>query len=325
MRIQATRNALIGRIAQVALIALCLFNPQVRAQQEVSFVFHTISWGMVRDQTARFNVFNSNEPSESGRPRIISIQVTMFDASGAEIARSDDIAIPPGEFRSVDIKFDDLHITGGPRVQTRAQIRYRSFQIIDRTQLQVWPTSIELIDDLTGGTTQLLPQKPKEIVVVGSRIPASGPHVVDLPIIVYSGRSLVGLTDGQTLRVNAVNPGNPADPRPESARLVRARVSLYDSNGTLLARSTEATIAPRQFHSFDFDRADIPEPGEQVGRRLEVLVHLEAAVTDLFTFTQDPRSTGLLLPSFELIGGTGKTAAVWVTTGFFEVTEPRQP
>jgi len=297
------RNTLLGHDSQVrraalALLALCLIQPHVRAQEEVSLVFHTISWGMVRGQTARFTVFNPNEPSERER-REVFVQVTLLDARGAAIAQSNEIAIPPGAFRSVDFKRDDLPVAGG-RAQTRAQVRYRTFSIVDRTQLTVFPTSIELIDDATGHTTLLISQKPKEIVVVGSNSPAIAPArtAPDLPVIVYGGRALMGLAYGQTLRVNAFYPGAPADPQRQS---VRARVSLYGSNGALLAQSAEATVAPGEFHSFDFDRAEIPASGEPIGGRLPMRVSLAATAIDPSSLIQDPEATGPLAASFELI------------------------
>jgi len=278
---------------------------------------------MVRDQTARFTVFNPNEPSERER-REVFVQVTLLDARGAAIAQINEIAIPPGAFRSVDFKRDDLPVAGG-RAQTRAQVRYRTFSIVDRTQLTVFPTSIELIDDATGHTTLLISQKPKEIVVVGSNSPAIAPArtAPDLPVIVYGGRALMGLAYGQTLRVNAFYPGAPADPQRQS---VRARVSLYGSNGALLAQSAEATVAPGEFHSFDFDRAEIPASGEPIGGRLPMRVSLAATAIDPSSLIQDPEATGPLAASFELIDNSaGRTAAVWVTVGFFEVAPAPKP
>jgi hypothetical protein len=310
------------RRAALALLALCLIQPQVRAQEEVSLVFHSISWGMVRGQTARFTVFNPNETSERER-REVFVQVTLLDARGAAIAQSNEIAIPPGVFRSVDFKRDDLPVSGG-RAQTRAQVRYRTFSVADRTQLTVWPTSIELIDDATGHTTPLISQKPKEIVVVGSKSPVIAPAqtLTDLPVIVYAGRALMGLAYGQTLRVNAFYPGTPTDPQRQS---VRARVSLYDSNGALLAQCAEATVEPGEFRSFDFDRAEIPASGEPIGGRLPMRVSL-AATRDPSSLIQDPGAAGPLAASFELIdNNTGRTAAVWVTVGFFEVVPAPKP
>jgi hypothetical protein len=326
MRVNLICHNSIIRLAALATLALCLVRPQVRAQEEVSLVFHTIPWGMARGQTARFTMFNPNEPVKTELTRQVTfVEVMLLDARGAVIAQSDEIAIPPGDYRSVDFKRDDLPVAGD-RIQTRAQVRYRSFYLVDRTRaIGFPPTSIELIDDATGHTTILISQKPKEIVVVGSNSPVIAPAqtLTELPVIVYSGRTLMGLAYGQTLRANAFYPGASADPQRQS---VRARARLYDANGALLAQSAEATIGPGEFHSFDFNRANIPALGEPAGRRLQMLVSLEAAATDPYSFTQDPKATGLLATSLELIdNSTGKTTAVWLTVGFFEVVPAPKP
>ena len=155
MRVNRIRHNSIIRFSALALLDLCFVQQQVRAQEDGSLVFNTISCGVVRGQSTRFTVFNSNEPPEGGRRPLIFIQVMLFDAAGAVIARSDEIAIPPGEFRSVDFNRDDLPVAGEPgtgRVQTRAQVRYRSFFLIDRTRAIGFVPSIELIDNGTGRT-----------------------------------------------------------------------------------------------------------------------------------------------------------------------------
>lgn len=326
MRVNLIYHNSIIRLTALAVLALCFFQPQVRAQEEVSLVFHTIPWGMARGQTARFTIFNPSEPVQTEMTRQITlVEVMLLDARGAVIAQSDEIAIPPGAFRSVDFKRDDLPVAG-ERAQTRAQVRYRSFYLIDRTRaIGFPPTSIELIDNDTGHTTLLISQKPKEIVVVGSEslVIAPARTLTELPVIVYAGRALMGLAYGQTLRVNAFYPGASADPQGQS---VRARARLYGANGALLAQSAEATIGPGEFHSFDFNRANIPASGEPDGRRLQMLVSLEATATDPYSFTQDPKATGQLATSLELIdNSTGRTTAVWLTVGFFEVTPAPKP
>jgi hypothetical protein len=314
------------RLAALATFVLCLVQSQVHAQEEVSFVFHTISWGMVRGQTARFTMFNPNEPVKTELTRQVTfVEVMLLNARGAVIAQSDEIAIPPGAIRSVDFKRDDLPVAG-ERAQTRAQVRYRSFYLVDRTRAIGFPsTSIELIDDDTGRSTLLISQKPKEIVVVGSKSPVIAPSqtLTELPVIVYGDRASMGLAYGQTLRVNAFYLGALADPLRQS---VRARVRLYDANGALLAQSVEATIAPSELYSFDFDREDILASGESGGGRLQMLVSLEASATDPSSFTQDPKAAGPLATSLELVdNSTGRTTAVWVTVGFFEVTPTPKP
>jgi hypothetical protein len=326
MRIDFICSSSIIRLSALATLALCLVQPQVRAQEEVSFVFHSISWGMARGQTARFTIFNPNEPVKTELTRQVSfVEVMLLDARGDVIAQSDEIAIPPGAIRSVDFKRDDLPVAG-ERAQTRAQVRYRSFYLVDRTRAIGFPsTSIELIDDDTGRSTLLISQKPKEIVVVGSKSPVIAPAqtLTELPVIVYGDRALMGLAYGQTLRVNAFYPGALADPLRQS---VRARVRLYDANGALLAQSVEATIAPSEFCSFDIDRQDILASGESGGGRLQMMVSLEASATDPSSFIQDPKAAGPLATSLELVdNSTGRTTAVWVTVGFFEVTPAPKP
>lgn len=164
------------RWAALALLALCLIQPQVRAQEEVSIVFHTISWGMVRSQTVGFNVFNTNEPSEQERGTVF-VQLTLLDARGAAIANSDEIAIPPGAFGSVYFKRDALPVAG-ERAQTRARVRYRTFAIVDRSQLSGFPTTIELIDDASGRATLLVSETPKEIGVVS-------PALTELSVVTF--------------------------------------------------------------------------------------------------------------------------------------------
>jgi hypothetical protein len=189
------------------------------------------------------------------------------------------------------------------------------------------PTSIELIDAGTGHTTLLVSQKPTEFGFIGSKPPVIAPSqaLTELSVIVYASRGLIGLTNRQTLRVNALYPGDPAEPHRRSAHAVQARVSLYDANGSLLVRSAEAAIAPGEFHSYDFHRAGISASGEPVGRRLQMRVSLEIATTDPSWSSQDPNATGPLATSLELFdNNTGRTTAVWVTTGFFEVLPPRK-
>lgn len=318
----ADRLSLI-RLGALMLLASCLVQPQARAdEEEVHLLFHSLSWGMVRGQTVRFNVANPEQ--RSARAGMLFAQVTLLDSSGAPIAKGEEIAIPPGALRSIDFGYDDLSLAGEPtsgRVQTRAQIRYRSFAILDRTSLI--PTSIELLDDSSGHATRL-PTKPKEIVVVGSKSPAdaAAPALTELPVIVYAERALMGLTHGQTLRVTAVHRGG--EPR-QRHRPVVARAKLYDANGALLAESVEATLAAGTFHSFDFDRAALSPPGEPISGRLQLRVRVELVPEDPHGFVRDPRATGLLDASLELIDNStgGTTATVWLTTGFFEVVEPK--
>jgi hypothetical protein len=222
----------------LVVLAASRANAQRSRTNEIDVLSY--SWGVSSGQQARINLVNFGD-----EPIIANIQ--LLDKEGKAFALSGEIQVAPAHTYifdymgftggvSVDFKRDALPLAG-ERAQVRAQVRYRSFYLVDRTRaIGFLPTSVELIDDDTGHSTLLISQKPKEIVVVGSNSPAIAPAqtLTDLPVIVYGGRALMGLAYGQKLRVNAFYPGNPADPQRQS---VRARARLYDANGALLAQS----------------------------------------------------------------------------------------
>ena len=90
----------------------------------------------------------------------------VLAADGRVIAQSDEVALDPGQFHSFDVRRADLPLSGEPggRVQTRARVIWQKLGL--RAE---FPTIVELVDDITGKTTVLVSQKPKEIVVVGSK------------------------------------------------------------------------------------------------------------------------------------------------------------
>jgi hypothetical protein len=107
-------------------------------------------FGMAPGETVRFTTFIPNNPAIMDPTRQVSfVQVMLLDASGTQIAQNDEIAVPPGESRSIDFALPLAR-----RVQIRAQVHYRFF--IDRTQLNA-TTSIELLDTTTGRTSVVFP------------------------------------------------------------------------------------------------------------------------------------------------------------------------
>jgi len=103
--------------------------------------------GVVRGETLRLTASNGNEPGSRGGSEPVFAMATLYDAHGNPIAQSVEVEIPAGEFRSIEFDRDNLHLAGEPgtgRVQVRALVRYRSFSIVDRTQLS--PPSSEIID-----------------------------------------------------------------------------------------------------------------------------------------------------------------------------------
>ncbi len=116
-----------------------------------------------------------------------------------------------------------------------------------------------------------------------------------------------GFVFGQTLRVTLAHVSGPAgqDQPPPN---VQAGVWLLDSSGRVIAQSAQVQIPLNEFHSFDFNRAALPLPGEPGTGRLQVRARLVITVAPPYRITDDPRGTGLLVPSLELIdNNTGAT------------------
>lgn len=121
----------------------------------------------------------------------------------------------------------------------------------------------------------------------------------------------VGFVPGQTLRMTMAHISREAGgqlPLPN----VRVGAWLLDSSGRIIAQSGEVQIQPNKLHSFDFDRAAINLRGEPGTGRLQVSVRLDMHVDEPYHFTDDPKASGLLAPSLELIdNNTGRSHIHW--------------
>lgn len=121
--------------------------------------------GFVPGETLRVSSLNSFDPSVGdGRKFKMLFAVTVFLADGSAIAESDEITLDPGEFHYFDFKRADLPITGEPGGRVQARVLFHKLRL-----KAAFPSSVEIVDETTGKTTVFISQKPKEIVVVGSR------------------------------------------------------------------------------------------------------------------------------------------------------------
>jgi hypothetical protein len=99
--------------------------------------------------TLRFTAFNPVPAGEVGEP--ISMQMRLYDEQGRVIAKSAEVAIPPGEFRTISFKRDELPLAGEPgtgilQVRTAPLWRFTSsIRVKVTTSLEVMPAP--------GGTT----------------------------------------------------------------------------------------------------------------------------------------------------------------------------
>jgi hypothetical protein len=128
--------------------------------------------GIVPGQTLRVNALNPIAPGEDGRKFKMLFAFTILLADGSVVAQSDEVALEPGEFHSFDFKPADLPLISelSGRRQVRARVIWKKLQLeTEFPSIVGFPSLVEIIDDSTGKATVLISQKPKEIVVVGSK------------------------------------------------------------------------------------------------------------------------------------------------------------
>jgi hypothetical protein len=112
-------------------------------------------YGMAPGQMLRFTVFNPDEPdSRAGGVTKLGSKLLTLGGDGAYLAESDELSIEAGEFRSFDVKRDDLHVTGEPgtgRLQVRGKLILRVLE--GSAHSGVSPAvSVELVTSSTGKT-----------------------------------------------------------------------------------------------------------------------------------------------------------------------------
>jgi hypothetical protein len=122
--------------------------------------------GIGPGQTLRVSALNPLAPADDREHASQIFQVTAMAPDGRVIAQSDEITLAPGKFQFVDLRRANLPLAdeADGRLQARVRVIWKNLQLTTE-----FPSSVELVDDSTGKTTVLVSQKPKEIVVVGSK------------------------------------------------------------------------------------------------------------------------------------------------------------
>ncbi len=286
-------NLIVGSVA-LALLALCFLQAQVRAQGMTEQILVSPPVGLASGQSLRFSLFIPD-----GTP--VRAQVKLHDERGAIIAQSNKAVIPLGQFRSFDFNRSDISLAGEGtgRIQLRASIRTVRLTFSEAVDPVVALMEIVEVKDGTSNTVFVGEAFPSQTGGSGNDVLNSG----------FGNDMLMGFAPGQTLRVSLFNP--PSSGSEAQRKPVGGRVKLFDSRGNLIAQSPDLVIPPGEFRPIEFNRYALPLPGEPGTGRLQVRVRLEVATADPFSFTTDPKATGQLAASYELIDNTGKTTASW--------------
>ena len=120
--------------------------------------------GLVPGQMLRVSARNPFDPSVGDDRRFkMLFAATILLSDGRVIAETDEITLDPGEFHFFDFEREDLPVAGEPGGRLQARVMFRKFRLHAE-----FPALVEIVDVSTGKTRATLPQKPKEIVVVGS-------------------------------------------------------------------------------------------------------------------------------------------------------------
>jgi hypothetical protein len=128
--------------------------------------------GLVPGQALRLNVSNPEAASVRRQTKPLFAFV-VEDLDGRALVRGDEVGLDPGRAHSFEVAYSELSVTSSSstgRVQVRAKFFHGIASRVSQGHHEVVPDSLEIIDTATGRTVVLMSSKPKEIVVVGSKI-----------------------------------------------------------------------------------------------------------------------------------------------------------
>jgi hypothetical protein len=132
---------------------------------------------VARGQTLRYTWANLNDADPQKRVfEPLRVQVKLLAADASLLAQAEAPAVDAGKFQSFDFNRDQINVPGEPgtaRLQVRLAVRLE-VTVIDANRFKnltfrmPFVDVTDVMDTLTGQTTVSF--KPKEIVVVGSKI-----------------------------------------------------------------------------------------------------------------------------------------------------------
>ncbi|HKQ72971.1 MAG TPA: hypothetical protein VJ810_04530 [Blastocatellia bacterium] len=301
MKRSIVRNVLIAKLAALTLVALIFPQSQIRAKgmTEQNLVLPPV--GLAAGQSLRFTLFLPNGTYlPNGTP--VRARVKLHDERGAVIAQSYEATIAAGQFRYFIFYRNDIPLAGEAgtgRIQLGASLS-SSVRLTFSEAIDPVVISIETIS-ISDGTSNAM--------IVGEVIPAPGGGGNDLFNSGFRNDIMMGICSDQRLVVTISRPastGSAAQCEP-----VKGHVKVFDGNGNLIAQSPEKVIPSGGSPSFQFNRNEIPLPGEPGTNRAQVRIR------PFFTCPSAPQGADLSLNnviSFEVVDTSkGKTFLIFVS------------
>lgn len=291
--------------------------------------------GLAPGQTLLYTWANINDPDPEKREfEPLRILVRLLAADGSVIAQTEAAAVGAGHSQSFYFDRDRISLPGEAgtgRVQARLEVTVtgrttRSDTIPEPVILESFADAVEVIDNSSGKTTVNINAR---VIFKKLQLKTEFPSSAQEPtlIAIQTRSALVAAIPRQTLRVNWANL-SAADPRDRVLEPLSVNVKLFNSAGQVIAQTETAPAQAGRFDYSDFNRDLIGLPGEPgTGRlpaRVEVTARFRVAQQVDATFLQ--KALEDFPASLELIdNSTGRTTAVWLTVGFFEVVPTPKP
>ena len=278
MRSKLARSLVFASSVSGALIVLGAGHMPLLAQDSARSyqVISTGSTGLVAGQKLRYTWANLTNPDGQAHTSPEQLSVRLLGPDGTVIAQVEAPAVGAGKFQVFEFHRDQITRAGESntgRLQVRLEAKLSGSlkwgDIVLKRGSKAFDDALELVDAL--GRTSAS-SKPKEIVVVGTKIPAQ-PDAGDAEWIDV-GSGSTGIVPTQTLRVSVLNPMPKGIGDGRRYKMSFALVIL-DADGRVIADGGETVLGPGEFQWFDFRHAALAQRGEPGTVRMQVRVRIE--------------------------------------------------
>jgi hypothetical protein len=290
--------------------------------------------GLAHGQTLQYIWANLNDPDPEKREfEPLRIRVRLLAADGSVIAQTEAAAVGAGHSQYFYFDRDRISLPGEAgtgRLQARLEVTVtgrttRSDTVPEQVILESSAGSAEVIDNFSGKTTVKINARAIwRKLRIRQEFPSSQEQT---QVVIYTRSGLIAAIPGQTIRAAWAN-FSAEDPRDRVLELLSVNVKLFNAAGDVIAQTDAAPAQAGRFDYSDFNRNLIGLPGEPGTGRLPLRVEMTARfrVAHQVDATVLQKALEDFPASLELIdNSTGRTYAVWVTVGFFEVAEGYEP